>query len=218
MATPTRTSARTAHPVLFPALLLALFAGACGTADEPPAAEAEDSAAADAASPRDQFWQNLGTVCGAAYEGELLYSEGGVDDSMFRDATMVMHGRTCSEEEIRIPFHVGADHSRTWVFTRTGDGLRLKHDHRHEDGTEDEITWYGGDSRDEGTANRQVFPADAHTIGLNEAYRTNVWTVEIVPGEHFTYQLQREGTPRRFAVRFDLTRPVAEPPAPWGHE
>ena len=48
-----------------------------------------------------------------------------------------MHVRECSEDAIRIPFHVGEDRSRTWVVTRTANGLRLKHDHRHEDGSEE---------------------------------------------------------------------------------
>ena len=30
-----------------------------------------------------------------------------------------MHVRDCSERELRIPFHVGDDRSRTWVVTRT---------------------------------------------------------------------------------------------------
>jgi hypothetical protein len=42
-----------------------------------------------------------------------------------------------------------------------------------------------------------------------------VWTVEIT-ATHFVYQLRREGTDRRFRVEFDLTRPIATPPAPWG--
>ena len=49
---------------------------------------------------------------------------------------LVMHVRDCSADEVRIPFWVGEDHSRTWVVTRTETGLRLKHDHRHEDGSE----------------------------------------------------------------------------------
>jgi hypothetical protein len=196
---------------------LALLLGACAPGEDraAPQAGADEAASAD---PQDQFWANLSTVCGGAYEGELLHSEGGVDDSLFNEATLVMHGRECGDDEIKIPFHVGADRSRTWVVTRTADGLRLKHDHRHEDGSEDEITWYGGDTRDAGSANRQEFPADEHTVGLNPVYGTNVWTIEIVPGEHYTYHLRREGTPRRFAARFDLTRRVPEPPAPWGHE
>jgi hypothetical protein len=127
-----------------------------------------------------------------------------------------MHVRECSPDEIRIPFHVGDDRSRTWVLTRTPEGLRLKHDHRHADGSEDAVTQYGGDTRDGGTAEWQEFAADAHTALLIPAASTNVWTVEVVPGDLFAYALRREGTDRRFRVEFDLTRPVPAPPAPWG--
>jgi hypothetical protein len=137
-------------------------------------------------------------------------------DPAFDEGVLVMHVRECAEDEIRVPFHVGENRSRTWVFTRTDGGLRLKHDHRHEDGTEDELTWYGGDTRDAGTAERQAFAADAHTAALLPEAATNVWTVEIVPGERYVYQLVREGTERRFRAEFDLTRPVPAPPAPWG--
>ncbi len=129
-----------------------------------------------------------------------------------------MHVRECSDGEIRIPFHVGDDRSRTWVITRSPDGLRLKHDHRLTDGSEDEVTQYGGDTRDTGTVEWQEFAADAHTAQLLPASATNIWTVEVVPGQLFAYALRREGTDRRFRVEFDLTQPVPTPPAPWGYE
>lgn len=127
-----------------------------------------------------------------------------------------MHVRECGPTEIRVPFHVGDDRSRTWVLTRTGSGLRLKHDHRHEDGSEDEVTQYGGDTAEPGTATRQEFPADQHTASLIPEATTNVWTVELEPGEEFVYALRREGTDRRFRIAFDLTRTVDRPPSPWG--
>jgi hypothetical protein len=128
-----------------------------------------------------------------------------------------MHVRQCSDREIRIPFHAGEDRSRTWILTRTDAGLRLKHDHRHRDGSEDQITQYGGDTADRGTPGRQEFRADGHTAKLIPAASTNVWTVEVVPGQTFAYALRREGTDRRFRVEFDLTRAVTPPPAPWGY-
>jgi hypothetical protein len=127
-----------------------------------------------------------------------------------------MHVRECSESEIRIPFHVGDDRSRTWVVERTDEGLRLKHDHRHSDGSEDAVTQYGGDTAEPGTATRQTFPADEHTAMLVPAAATNVWILELEPDTRFAYALRREGTERRFRAEFDLTRPVPAPPAPWG--
>lgn len=161
------------------------------------------------------FWTSIRAHCGRAYEGRVALSTGSAGDTAMAGKRLVMHVRECSENEIRIPFHVGDDRSRTWVLTRTAAGIRLKHDHRHQDGTPDAITQYGGDTREPGTATRQSFPADAHTTSLNPVYGTNVWTMEIEPAK-FTYELIRVGTDRRFRVEFDLTRAVPAPPAPWG--
>jgi len=115
---------------------------------------------------------------------------------------------------------VGEDHSRTWVLTRTGSGLRLKHDHRHQDGSEDAVTMYGGDTASAGTAQRQEFPVDADSIRTFEreglsASVSNTWAMEINPDQRFVYELSRPGG-RLFQVEFDLTQPVDLPPAPWG--
>lgn len=163
----------------------------------------------------DEFWAGLQSLCGKAFTGRV--TEDSVTDSPFRGKELTMHVRSCTPTEIRIPFHVGEDRSRTWVLTRTDGGLRLKHDHRHADGTADPVTQYGGDTRDAGSATRQEFHADAHTASLIPAARTNVWTVEVAPASSlFAYALRREGTDRRFRAEFDLARPVAPPPAPWG--
>ena len=133
-----------------------------------------------------------------------------------------MHVRGCENptQGLRVPFHVGDDHSRTWVLTRTAEGLRLKHDHRHEDGSEDVQTQYGGDTATAGTAQRQEFPVDAESIALfgrtgSNASVTNTWAMEVQPGQRFLYELSRPGG-RLFQVEFDLSQPVALPPAPWG--
>ena len=202
---------------VFAALALGAALGGCGTAT--PATDSPQDGAAQAdiheALPQGSFWTALQSLCGQAFAGTL--AEGAPTDTAFAGKTMVMHVRECTPDEIKIPFHVGEDRSRTWVLTRTEAGLRLKHDHRLSDGSEDEVTQYGGDTRDAGTAARQEFYADAFTAELIPAASTNVWTVEVVPGERFAYALRREGTDRRFRVDFDLTEPVPPPPAPWGH-
>ena len=167
---------------------------------------------AGAQHPADAFLDALRAHCGKAYEGRIINPQ--PSDTAFAGQRLVMHVRACGDT-VRIPFFVGEDRSRTWVFTRTADGARLKHDHRHEDGSEDAVTQYGGDSRPDGSAQVMHFAADAFTASLIPAARTNVWTVEITPAQ-FVYQLRREGTDRRFRVEFDLSRPVPPPPAPWG--
>jgi hypothetical protein len=171
-------------------------------------------------SAADAFFERLGELCGKAYAGRLG-AHAQSDLAAFGGAA-TMHVRECNAWEIRIPFHVGEDHSRTWVITRTADGLRLKHDHRHEDGAPDELTLYGGDSlgADAGSAGRQEFPADAESKAMFGAAGmqvsiANIWAIEIEPGERFVYELRRPD--RHFSVEFDLGRPVALPPAPWGN-
>jgi len=171
-------------------------------------------AAAVAVTPQDSFFTAIAAICGQAFEGRVIDDSSA--DSTFASSTLVMHVRECTDSVLRIPFHVGENRSRTWVVSRTASGLRLKHDHRHEDGSEDSVTQYGGDTRDAGSAASQEFPADDHTATIIPAAATNVWTMAVQPGATFTYALRREGTDRRFRVEFDLTRAVAAPPAPWG--
>jgi hypothetical protein len=169
-------------------------------------------------SAQDAFLARLGAHCGRAFEGRIV-SPPVEADAAFAGKRLVAHVRTCSDDGIRIPFHVGDDRSRTWVVTRTASGLRLKHDHRHEDGSEDRLTQYGGDTADEGSAGRQEFPADSWSKDLfrregSPQSVTNVWAIEIEPGRFLAYELRRPG--RFFRVEFDLTRPVSPPAPPWG--
>jgi hypothetical protein len=168
-----------------------------------------------AAQPRaaDALLASLRARCGRAYEGRIVDPQ--PQDSVIARSRLVMHIRGCGDT-VRIPFHVGVDRSRTWVLTRTATGLRLKHDHRHADGTEDRSTQYGGDTKAGLTATRAEFAADSFTAALLPASAWNVWLVEVTP-RRFVYQLTRTNSDRRFRIEFDLTRPVAAPPAPWGH-
>ncbi len=119
------------------------------------------------------FWAGLRTLCGNAYLGEVIAAP--ANDTAFRNKTLIMHVRSCENELIRIPLTVGDNRSRTWVISKAGDRLRLKHDHRHPDGKEDSITQYGGITPNHGSATLQMFPADQHTVTILPAAATNVW-------------------------------------------
>lgn len=167
------------------------------------------------AAPSDQFFDRLTALCGKSFAGQLVSDD--AVDADFKRKAMVMQVRDCSDGEIRIPFHVDDDRSRTWVVTKTDTGLRLKHDHRHKDGSEDAVTQYGGDTATPGTASRQAFPVDEFSIAMFNregltASVVNVWSVEVTDTQ-YVYELSRPG--RLFRVEFDTTAEVPAPPPPW---
>lgn len=184
-----------------------LMLAACATPDRP-------------RTPQDAFFDRLLGLCGRSFEGRIV-SPPVAADASFAGKRLVMHVRDCSPEVMRIPFHVGENRSRTWVIRRSGTGVSLKHEHRHEDGTFDALTGYGGDTVHPGTPRRQEFPADEETRKLFVEQKIpqslpNVWAIEVEPETLFAYELRRPG--RFFRVDFDLTRAVAAPPPAWGSE
>ena len=217
-------------------IALALLAG-CTT----PAPPGDTPAAA---SPQQAFWQALSSHCGKAYAGALASED--ARDADWAGKAMVAHWAACEEDRVAIAFHVeetppssGSEavgrenpwnRSRTWIVTRHGAGadtrFTLKHDHRHDDGEADAVTFYGGTSADAGSARAQDFPVDAESVALFtreglDASLTNVWHVAVDPAgskdARFAYQLTRRNDPtRRFRVEFDTTKAVAPPPPAWG--
>lgn len=165
----------------------------------------------------DQFFNSIRQHCGKAYEGKVTVDNS--DGDSFANKKLVMHVRRCADDQLQVPFHVGDDASRTWLITKTGSGLSLKHDHRHKDGSNDESTMYGGHTVDAGWAEVQSFPADQYSKelfvkqGIPQS-NGNTWQMFIYPTK-FTYRLIRQG--REFRVDFDLTQPISPPSAPWGY-
>jgi hypothetical protein len=170
----------------------------------------------------DPVLDSLAPVCGQAHGGTVVSTDDA--DKGFASSRLVMHLRDCRKEEVRIPFNVGEDRSRTWILSRTDTGYRLKHRHIHEDGTPDKRTNYGGDHIGPpkvlpGGGWRLEFPADPESKAMFEAGATpqsslNVWAMEHVPGKQFVYELRR---PQRFLrVEFDMADRVDTPQPPWG--
>ena len=165
-------------------------------------------------SGQDIFWDTLSSHCGKSYEGKIT-SEGKNDS--FDGKQLVMHVKTCSDNELKIPFFVGDDKSRTWVLTKYDDGILLKHDHRNPDGTPEEVTMYGGKATNLGSETMQFFPADQETSSMISYASFNVWWMT-VDDSSFTYNLHLVNTKRVFTVTFDLSKEVETPEDPWGWE
>lgn len=160
----------------------------------------------------EEFWKKLQPLCGKSFEGNI--TEAPENDS-FRGKKLVMQIKSCESNQIRIPFYVGEDKSRTWVLTYEKGLITLKHDHRHEDGSPDTVTQYGGTSPNTGLSGIQIFPADQQTSDLLPNASTNVWWITL-DEKTFTYNLRRLGTERVFSVSFDLSKPLECSDSPWG--
>jgi hypothetical protein len=164
----------------------------------------------------DNFFNAIKAHCGKAFIGKVSKDNVG---NTFGGEQLIMHVRECSDTQLHIPFHVGDDASRTWIVTKTGSGLMLKHDHRNKDGSFHTSTMYGGHTDSRGYSEVQSFPADAYSkqlfidSGIN-ASTDNVWQMMIYP-ERFSYRLVRPA--REVQVDFDLTKPVDLPKTPWGY-
>lgn len=147
------------------------------------------------AGPQQQFFSGVSALCGARFEGQSTFPEDPGD--AFRGKRLVAIIEDCGKDQIRIPFRVGDDHSRTWILSRVGGGIELKHDHRHADGTPDEVTLYGGTTNQAGSELAQSFPADDYTAQLIPEAATNEWFITLsADGEELIYYLERHGKPR----------------------
>lgn len=159
--------------------------------------------------PHDAFIEALATHCGKAYEGRITLRPD--EDTLFTgDETLIVHFRECEPRLLKLPFHVEDNRSRTWILARTDSGIDLRHDHRHRDGTPDDVTMYGAHTAGDGSAARQEFlrPPDGGAA--------TGWAIEVDPGRRYTYGTLRDGA-WRYRLDFDLTTEVPAPPPPWGH-
>lgn len=167
------------------------------------------------AAGQDAFWSGLRALCGKTFEGRIAAKAGGgPGPDPYEGKRLLIRGAACTPDAVRVDFSAGMDRSRTWVFTRTPEGLRLTHEQRQADGRPDALSGYGGPAASGGTAERQSFPADgpSKTLFAREGIPSsgdNVWTVSLAPGRTLSYAIARPG--REFRMEFDLSAPVPAP-------
>ncbi len=155
------------------------------------------------------FLKQFEEFSGQSFSGDVLSPL--KDNNPFKGQKLQITVGNSVNGQVRIPFAVGNDKSRTWVISLSETGLLLKHDHRHADGSPDEVTNYGGYASVNGTALSQNFPADEFTAKLIPAAAANVWTLEFDHRKNtLDYILRRNGE-LRFHARFFLSRPIKTP-------
>lgn len=154
-----------------------------------------------------EFINHFSNYCGYAYEGSTNFVDLSSGD-IFENAKLTMILSDCDEDEVRIPFHVDDDTSRTWIVKMTPQGLHLSHDHRYPDGTQYDNNFYGGYADSEGSDSIQYFPADHRTIEERLARAANRWAKEIdIDNDKYFYRLYLNDE-LRLEAEFDLSQPI----------
>lgn len=59
-----------------------------------------------------EFLKTLNTFCGQSFAGKAIFPE--EEKNPFKGQALKITFATCTSKEVRIPFQVGEDKSRTW--------------------------------------------------------------------------------------------------------
>lgn len=182
------------------ALVICTLLVACGSPVKQPKSEVEKSG-------QEIFFERFKDLEGMKYFGTQVFIR--EDMESWADRELVMHVRECHHDVVYIPFRVGENTSRTWTLYFENDGrLRLRHDHRHDDGTPEDLTLYGGYSDPASNQFIQIFPADEYTCNMLPRICDNEWTMSFNEDmTTFSYILRKAGE-LIIQIDFDLTNPV----------
>jgi len=158
-------------------------------------------------SDQDIFFERFKDLEGRKFLGTQVFIR--KDMESWADRELIMHVREFHFDVIYLPFRVGDDTSRTWTLYRENDGrLRLRHDHRHDDGTPEDLTLYGGYTSHGSNKFMQIFPADEYTCNLLPRICDNEWTMMFNEDlRTFSYILRKAGD-LIIRIDFDLTNPL----------
>jgi hypothetical protein len=178
-------------------------------------AQSSQAQSNQAQSNQDKFFDSVKALCGQAFSGGIVEDTSNSD--AYRGRKFMLHIRDCSATQIKMPLHIDDNSSRILILTKGEDNILLQHDHRHHDGTSDDLTLYGGFTTDAGSANAQAFPESAESIEITKAHaptRTwpSVWSI-IVSFDNIVYQVVRPG--RTIKTKFNFKNTVANPPKAW---
>ena len=161
----------------------------------------------------DAFWNALLQQCTHIFTGQSTFPD--TPEDSFYGKNLVANFINCTDTKIHVPFHVGDNKSRTWIFSKLDNGkIQLKHQHLHADGSVDEVSNYGGTSIGGDIEINELsktihvhFPADDFTKQLIPEASTNVWTIELITHSYsnqdvLTYNLYRHGN-KRFLAKLE---------------
>ncbi|QNF33114.1 hypothetical protein HUW51_10385 [Adhaeribacter swui] len=138
------------------------------------------------------FYQTLESLQGKKLAGQTIFPE--MPSALLAGQPVSIEVASCTKSEMRIPIYVGEKVFRTLILERTATGFFLKHEIKKENGQTHEINLYGGQTKGNGTAFMQFFPADTYTKNLLSLSAPSIWTLAFSSDySTFSYLVEKDG-------------------------
>ena len=128
-------------------------------------------------SPELSFYNNLQALCKNKYAGSIVYPAG--KEAPFQGKKIWIELASCSAKELRIPINIGDKVYRTLILGRNENSVFLQHENKRPDGSQAEISLYGGRAVTLTSPSLLVFPADSYSKQILGAERNCIWTLSI---------------------------------------
>ena len=159
------------------------------------------------AKPTKSFYDKLQGYCGRQLPGVVLYPTG--KEAPFQGLEITMMVEACSTKEIRMPIQVGPKIYRTLILGQDKNGYTLRHENKRADGTQAEISMYGGQTNGTNDSYLLLFPADGYSRQLLGAELNYAWSLAFNSDKStLSYMIENDGK-LTLQIDFDLTHPVA---------
>lgn len=123
------------------------------------------------------FFDNLQGLCKKKFAGYIVYPAG--KEAPFQGKKIWIEVASCSAKEIRIPINIGEKIYRTLILGRNESGVYLQHENKRPDGSQAEISLYGGKALSHQSPFLLVFPADSYSKQLLGSERNSSWSLSI---------------------------------------
>jgi len=114
----------------------------------------------------------------------------------------------CNQKEIRMPIYINEKIYRTLILSQDQSNYILRHENKRSDGTQAEISMYGGQTDGKKDAFLLLFPADGYSRQLLGAELNYAWSLAFTSDKStLSYMIENNGK-LTLQIDFDLS-PVA---------
>lgn len=156
----------------------------------------------------DSFYQQLQAYCGKKLIGHVLYPAG--KEAPFQGMEIWLEVAQCNQKEIRLPIYINRKIYRTLILSQDKTKYILRHENKRPDGSQAEISMYGGQTAGKNDTYLLLFPADDYSRQLLGAELNYAWSLAFNSDKStLSYMIENDGK-LTLQLDFDLTQQVVK--------